>query len=106
LKARPPCGSGAIATKVRASPMEICIKLLTLTLHYPRAAGCRIMRKPCGIYSRTAFSSQCRPVAGSLKRRLVDRQLSPKPISFDGLGRVPAREQIVHRLVLTGEREP
>jgi hypothetical protein len=28
--------------------------------------------------------------------RLVDRELSPKPVNFDGLGRFPAREQIVH----------
>jgi hypothetical protein len=55
---------------------------------------------------RTVFSSQCRPIAGSLKRRFVDRELSPKPVSFDGLGRVPARERIVHCLIPTGEREP
>jgi hypothetical protein len=55
---------------------------------------------------RTAFSSRCRPIAGSPRRRLVDRELSPKPVSFDRLGRVPAREQIVHCLIPTGERKP
>jgi hypothetical protein len=55
---------------------------------------------------RTAFSSRCRPIASSPRRRLVDRELSPKPVSFDGLGRVPAREQIVHCLIPTGERKP
>jgi hypothetical protein len=55
---------------------------------------------------RTAFSSRCRPIAGSPRRRLVDRELSPKPVCFDRLGRVPAREQIVHCLMPTGERKP
>jgi hypothetical protein len=55
---------------------------------------------------RTAFSSRCRPIAGSPRRRLVDRELSPKPVCFDRLGRVPAREQIVHCLIPTGERKP
>jgi hypothetical protein len=55
---------------------------------------------------RTAFSSQCWPIAGSLKRRFVDRELSPKPLRFDGLVHVPARERIVYCLVVTGEREP
>jgi hypothetical protein len=55
---------------------------------------------------RTAFSSRCRPIASSPRRRLVDWELSPKPVSFDGLGRVPAREQIVHCLIPTGERKP
>jgi hypothetical protein len=55
---------------------------------------------------RTAFSSRCRPIASSPRRRLVDRELSPEPVGFDGLGRVPAREQIVHCLIPTGERKP
>jgi len=55
---------------------------------------------------RTAFSSRCRPIAGSPRRRLVDRELRPKPVSFDRLGPVPAREQIVHCLIPTGERKP
>ena len=33
-------------------------------------------------------------------------ELSPKSVKFDGVGRVPAREQIVYCLILTGEREP
>ena len=36
----------------------------------------------------------------------MDRELSHKPVSFDGLGRVPAREQIVNCLIPTGERKP
>jgi hypothetical protein len=55
---------------------------------------------------RTVFSSRCRPITSSPRRRLVDRELSPKPVSFDGLGRVPAREQIVDCLIPTGERKP
>jgi hypothetical protein len=30
----------------------------------------------------------------------------PKPVSFNRLGRVPAREQIIHCLISTGERKP
>jgi hypothetical protein len=45
-------------------------------------------------------------MAGSPRRRLVDQDLSPKPVSFDRLGRVPAREQIVHCFIPTGERKP
>jgi hypothetical protein len=54
---------------------------------------------------RTAFSSRC--------RQPVPREegwwtggLSPKPVCFDRLSRVPAREQIVHCLIPTGERKP
>jgi hypothetical protein len=55
---------------------------------------------------RTAFSSRCRPIAGSPRQRLVDREPSPKRVGFDGSARILTREWIVHCLILTGERVP
>ena len=74
-----------------------------LTSSYRKAAAAIIlMEKPCGIYVSRLGAG----LAGSPRRRLVDRALSPKPVCFDRLGRVPAREQIVHCLIPTGERKP
>ena len=55
---------------------------------------------------RTAFSSQCRHIAGSSRRRFVDRKLNRESVTSDGLGTVPAREKIIHFLILMGERKP
>jgi hypothetical protein len=76
-------------------------------LKYRKAAAAIIfMEKPCGVNPARLSRLGAGLIAGSPRRRLVDRELSPKPVSFDGLGRVPARERIVHCLIPTGERKP
>ena len=63
------------------------------------------MKKPCGIYEHGLLVSVL-AYSRFPEAKVCGSRAEPEPLSFDGLVRVPARDQIVHFLILPGERQP
>ena len=101
-------GSGSTTTSDESvnainTEMEILTSLDLAQQVADTMGAAKILAKAGGGTNRYAAAGF---IHGMRAIRLRVRKPSHKSAGYDGLGLVPVREEIAHRLILTGEREP